>query len=241
MPRCPFKGEVVWNNKLQRNMHVVATYDSGEKAVYSDLLHEFGKILRKNLREDDQNIVGVIGQPGSGKSTIAMNIARLIDPNWSLESGYVYDFEDFKEKLAENSTNQVFLFDEASLVVNAKDAMKNDSKLMIGMLDTCRSRHNSIIFVLPGFEDLNKAIRERLCQYRVYCASRKEHIVPGYSGRGFFKLYFAKQGEFSSTYWNLVGTGIFKDISDQDKAEYTRVKKMHQDKFVDRITSEGAE
>ncbi len=243
MPRCPFKGVVKWNPHLQRNMHVVATYQQGKynRPVYSDLIHELAKIFRKNLREDDQVILAIAGPPGSCKSSLGMTIAWAMDPDWSLEKGYIYSYEDFLEKIEQKSTNQIFLFDEASLVVNAKDAMSKDSRNIISMLDTCRSRHNTCIFILPGFEDLTKSIRERLCQCRIHCAARTDTIVPGYGGRGFFKVYFPVRREFGESYWKLVGTGVFSKLDEEIETRYKKVKTMHQNELIDSWTKRTEE
>lgn len=238
MPRCPFKGVVIWNNHLRRNMHCVATCNGGTRGIYSDMMHELGKIFRANLKADDQNIIAIEGQPGSGKSTLGIQLAKAIKPDWTIESGYVYDEKDLARKMATKSTNQVFLFDEASLAVNSRDSMTKDSRSIIATLDTCRSRHNSIIFVLPSFEDLNKSIRERLCQCRIYCASRNEHIVPGYSGRGFFTVYFPKHGQFSDTFWQPVGMGIFSKLDEETQNEYSQIKQAHQDEYLKSMTKE---
>lgn len=237
MPRCPYKGELVWSHAFKQNMHCVAYYRWNKKtrAVYSDLVHVLGLKLRANLKEDDQNIVCICGQPGSGKSTLGIQLAKEIQPGWTLESGYVYDDEDLNRKMAQNSKNQVFLFDEASLAINSRDSMTKSSRNIIAVLDTCRSRHNSVIFCLPSFEDLNKSIRDRLCQYRIHCAGREDHIIPGYSGRGVCQLYKPLHSQFGDTYWKLVATGIFGKLSSKESEEYNAIKLQNQEEFLARI------
>lgn len=249
MPRCPYKGEVIWCHAFKQNMHAVAYYQrkvKGKKktcAVYSDLVHVLGKKFRANLKEDDQNVICITGQPGSGKSTLGIHLAKEIKKDWTLSSGYIYDDEDLNRKMAQASTNQVFLFDEASLAINSRDSMSKSSRNIIAVLDTCRSRHNSIIFCLPSFDDLNKSIRDRLCQVRIHCASRDEHIVPGYSGRGIFQVYYPVRAEFSDIYWNLIATGVFPKLSEKDAEEYLKIKQKNQDEFLKRIQTkeEGEE
>lgn len=236
MPRCPFKGEVVWNSKMGCNMHCVATYQNG-KGVYSDMLHVLGKQFRANLKEDDQNIIVIEGQPGSGKSTLAIQLAKAIQSDWTLDAGYIYDEDDLAEKMASRSMNQVFLFDEASLAVNSRDSMTKSSRNIIAILDTCRSRHNSVIFVLPSFDDLNKSIRDRLCQCRIYCLSRREKLVNGVeNSRGFFKVYKPIGNQFMDTYWNLCGAGIFTKLDAETQTEYNRIKLFHQEEYLKSVT-----
>lgn len=232
MPRCPFKGALGWNEHLRRNMHIVATYDNGNKAIYSDMLHVLGKIFRANLKADDQNIICIEGQPGSGKSTLAIHLAKAIQPDWTIESGYIYDEDDLIVKMRQTSTDQVFLFDEASLALNSRDSMTKSSRNIIAILDTCRSRHNSVIFVLPSFDDLNKSVRERLCQCRIFCCGREDRILPGYSSRGFFRVYFPKHGQWSDTWWQQVGMGVFPKLDAETADEYTKIKQHHQDEYL---------
>lgn len=221
-------------------MHCLATYQEGEKAIYSDMMHELGKIFRKNLKEDDQNIICIEGQPGSGKSTLGIHLAKAIQPDWTLEDGYVYDEKDLAKKMAVKSNNQVFLFDEASLAVNSRDSMTRDSRNIIATLDTCRSRHNSIIFVLPSFDDLNKSIRDRLCQCRIYCLARTETITTDdgtkFNGRGFFRVYLPNHGQFCDTYWKMAGTGVFPKLDEEIQEEYSKIKLAHQDEYLKGLT-----
>lgn len=247
MPRCPFKGELRWCHAYKQNMHAIAYYKrtvKGKKktyAVYSDLIHVLGKKFRANLKEDDQNVICITGQPGSGKSTLGIHLAKAIQPDWTLESGYIYDDEDLGNKMALNSHNQVFLFDEASLALNSRDSMRTGSRNIIAVLDTCRSRHNSIIFCLPAFEDLNKSVRERLCQCRIRCAGREDTIVPGYSGRGFFQVYKPVRQEFGDTFWKLIATGIFPKLTPQESADYNKIKLQNQNEFLARIQDRDEE
>lgn len=238
MPRCPYKGEVIWNSHLRRNMHAVATYDGGTKAIYSDMIHELGKIFRSNLSSDGQNIIVIEGQPGSGKSTLGITLARAIQKDWSLETGYIYDEKDLIRKMKINSTNQTFLFDEASLALNSRDSMTKSSRNILAILDTCRSRHNSLIFVLPSFDDLNKSVRDRLCQCRIFCCSKDDHIVAGYSSRGLFRVYFPRRAQFADPWWQLVGMGVFARLPDDLQQEYIAVKQQHQDEYIRTLTEE---
>lgn len=241
MPRCPFKGSPCWNNYLHRNMHAVATYDGGTKAIYSDMIHELGKLFRANLASDGQNVIVIEGQPGSGKSTLGIHLARAIQKDWSLESGYIYDEKDLIRKMKLNSTNQVFLFDEASLALNSRDSMTKSSRNILAILDTCRSRHNSIIFVLPAFDDLNKSVRDRLAQCRIYCCNKDDNVIAGYSSRGLFRVYFPRHGIFQDTYWQSIGMGVFARLDEDTQTDYTRVKQSHQDEYIRNLTEEVAE
>lgn len=238
MPRCPFKGSSCWNNYLRRNMHAVATYDGGTKAVYSDMLHELGKLFRANLSSDNQNIIVIEGQPGSGKSTLAIQLAKTIKKDWTLDSGYIYDESDLIRKMKQKSTDQVFLFDEASLALNSRDSMTKASRNILAILDTCRSRHNSVIFVLPSFDDLNKSVRDRLCQCRIYCCNHEDKVIAGYSSRGLFRVYFPRHGQFSDTWWQPIGMGVFARLDDDLQAEYSNIKQSHQDEYIRTLTEE---
>ncbi len=238
MPRCPFKGEVCWNNYLRRNMHAVATYDGGTKAIYSDMIHELGKIFRNNLASDGQNVIVIEGQPGSGKSTLGITLARAIQKDWSLETGYVYDEKDLIRKMKIKSTNQTYLFDEASLALNSRDSMTRSSRNILAILDTCRSRHNSLIFVLPSFDDLNKGVRDRLCQCRIFCCNKDDHIVAGYTSRGLFRVYFPRRNQFSDPWWQSVGMGVFAKLPDALQEEYVQIKQQHQDDYIRNLTEE---
>lgn len=215
---------------------MIATSIDG-RGVYSDMLHQLGIRFRENLRADDQNIICIEGQPGAGKSTLGIQLAKTIQPDWTLDAGYIYDEDDLIKKMAQKSTNQVFLFDEASLAVNSRDSMTKSSRNIIAILDTCRSRHNSVIFVLPSFEDLNKSIRERLCQCRIYCLARRDKFVENVKdSRGFFQVYFPISNQWMNTYWNRVGAGVFRRLDNETQKEYSAIKKSHQDEYLKSLT-----
>lgn len=234
MPRSPYAGTAVYNPALKKTMHMVGTAGDGTRAVYSDLVHQIAVQCRANLRNDGQNVLVVEGQPSSGKSTLGIDLALEINPEWNFEQGYVYDADDLKRILRVKSYENVFLFDEATLAVNSKDSMKKESKSIIAILDTLRSRHNTTIFCLPSFDDLNVSIRDRLAQWRLFCYSNHDHPLDDKSigGRGVFRAYVPKYGMFSRVFWTPVGFGIYRDLTPAQKADYLPIKTAHQDRFI---------
>ncbi len=246
MPRKKdnYPGMVVRNHRFKNmRMHMVASYTRGglDFGVYSDGLDIFINELKKRIKNEQQNVVIIDGDTGAGKSTLGIQIcyglAKLLKVDFSLEKDYIYSLEDLWRKLQDPNASPINFMDEGALILSAKNSMSKESKDIVNLFNTMRSRGWSTIICVPNYKQIDKGVRTTHADFRVHCSSNDSCILKGY-GRGIFEVSKAIRHEYSKDgdpYWMLIFTGIFKRMPEKIAAEYKEVKSNAQKRLVDNM------
>ncbi len=224
------------NPVLGEVCHRVGTsrIDDPPLPIYSDLLEAFGKHLQKRVKSNYQNVVGVIGGTGSGKSTAAFRLCRFVDPFFTLDVNYIYSTSDLANKLAmpKGSVSPVNFLDEGSVILNSNRHSTKESTDIVVLFDTMRSRGMTTIICIPELRSLNNRIREDHLNYLLVCGEKAP--IPGFAKRGFCKLFVkSRPGVFSnSVFWKPVAWGVYKPLTAKMDAEYQEFKSRSQEKLL---------
>lgn len=143
-----------------------------------DLDFHYHAVTTKNT-----SIVYVIdGRSGMGKTTIAIQIAKHLDPNFDLPQIY-YTPEEFLLGLSEAKPGSFHLFDEA-MVISSRASMSKINIMIIQAMSMIRSKKIFIGFCVNSIFDLDRNLALHRCDYliNVYGAN----IVD----RGKFKVFY---------------------------------------------------
>ena len=243
-PRCPYHGTKVRNEQMRANMFLLAEYETETGAlvgIYDDMLDQVAKALNKRIKADLMNCIVITGRTGSGKSTLAITLAKKLDPDFDIESIYVYSSTDFLEKLKtlDTNTSPIWLIDEGSYILNSKNAMARHDKFLTIALDTLRSRHITAIITLPSLFNLNRSVRDHMIDYLMMCPDRA--LLPGYKKRGFFEVYRPVNQKWSDKiFWQLLGAGVYKPLDEDTDKVYQKLKRDAQNRLIAAFT-EGLE
>lgn len=236
MPRCPYKGDKVYNRVLGKHMHLVASYiadDGTEQGIYSDMLPTFVKILQGRIKDHYQNVAMINGGTGSGKSNLGVGVLKLMDPEWDLEANYCYDTIDYLDLLS-NPTSRLILVDEATNVLNSLDSRDRQNNDAVKLLDMMRSFGRTSILCTPNFMAVNKRVRNDHTDFLLAIPDRP--LIRSYKRRGFFELYIPIRNLWAEeTYWQCAGAGIFSEMDPETKRIYEKVKAAHQIATMQRI------
>ena len=82
------------NRVLNETLHKVCDSDLPPRMpVYIDLLEGLARACVRRTKAHYQTVVVVIGDPGSGKSTLGYKLAKLIDPFFRLNPDYIVTHE----------------------------------------------------------------------------------------------------------------------------------------------------
>lgn len=206
-------------------------YRSGKmyiRYLYEDLLDRLVEEMHANIEKDLDNVVCIWGAEGSGKSVLAYQLAKKFDPDFDIETCYVYSFEDLLERIntIEADEGAIFWMDEATNISNNRDWMRSDNKAFITMLEMFRSRHWTLIMCIPDYNRLDIYLRENRVRFSLHAewlcwegARERE--------RGYFHL---TRIDTSSGYRlvDKVGYGCFDDIAEEDREIYAKIKKNTQ-------------
>lgn len=245
MPRAKtYPGKVVRNKRYHnKKMHMVAWYRTRGQTVgiYSDAFDVLVDIIVERYRNDLQSVIVFEGGTGSGKSTASIgfvhSLCKALDIRFDFEHDYIYDLEDLWEKLETRSGSVVSLFDEGAVTLSSGNAMRREDKDMVSLFNTMRSRHWITIINIPSIGNLNKAVTKVHADFKIHCNDPDKPIIKGYS-RGFAEISEAQRNEFSKNaepYWNLLFTGIFRDLPKKVKDIYLPIKSESQDRLIDDI------
>lgn len=236
MPKEP-PGTLVYNPLLDVRLHSLrySTVDSPPLPIYSDLMEGFAQVLRRRIKSNYQNVVGVIGGTGSGKSSWGLQECFLVDPYFQLAGNYIYDTSDLAAKLAQpkGAVSPVNFLDEGSVILNSSRHSTKQSTDIVVLFDTMRSRGMTTFICIPELRSLNNRIREDHLNFLVVCGEKAPD--PAYQRRGFFKLFMrTRPSTFSnSVFWKPIGWGIYKPLKPKLDAEYQEYKRRAQDRLLD--------
>lgn len=212
-----------------------ATYGPDRKPIVKDGLKIFAQHLKKRLAEDQQNVIVIDGHTGTGKSNGGVDLALEMDKKWNIEASYVFNDEDFSEKLDKlNGPNPILFMDEGSVLLNSKNALCRTDKEIIEIFDTMRWKHITTIVCCPNAMRLNKTFLADHIDYRLICPTVAP--LPGYDARGFIHFH----GHWSATWsdkqsWPFIYTSVFPKMPKAYQLRYDQLKRGSGEKIIKRV------
>lgn len=218
----------VYNNHFKSWGQLVAEYERyGEiRPIVSNGLEILAKRLKWRTDHNFQNVIEINGGTGTGKSTVGMKLAYTLNPNWDLESNYIYTVGDLKKKIKNwKNADPISLFDEGSVVLNSLDTMSKSSKDIVMLFDTMRVLRWTSLIAIPDHNTLNKRIRDFHIDYRLICPGKP--LIKGFDKRGFCEVHSFSRSDFGKGYAPLVMTTTFDDIPPRKREIYDRIKLAH--------------
>lgn len=202
--------------------------------IYVDLLEALAKFCKHRVKAKYQNIINIVGDTGSGKSTLGYQLCLAIDPFFRLEHNYIYDVQDLADKMAlpPSEVSPVNFMDEGSVILNSNRHNVKEQVRTVTIFDTMRTRGMTTIICSPKFRDVNNRVREEHTNFLLSCAERAP--LKGYGKRGFFKLYRpSTHGTFSNNnYWYPIAWGVFGPLTPKQDREYQAFKSRSQNRIL---------
>ena len=205
----------------------VHQYRSRKKYVrylYENLIDRLVEEMHENIEKDLDNVVAIWGGEGSGKSSLAYDVAKRFNPDFDIEESYVLSFEELLEKVntMDHDEGAIFWLDEATNISNNRDWMRSDNKAFITMLEMFRSRHWTLLMCIPDYDRLDVYLREQRVRFSLH-AQWLSWEFDREKKRGYFHM---TRIDTTTGYRveDKVGYGCFNDISGEDRKIYAAVK-----------------
>ena len=170
----------------------------GKYKFYMDGYLQSNLTKVKALVKNDWDFIFVVdGMEGGGKSTITIQLALYLNPNFTVEN-IAFTSEEFEEKILKANKFDVIVYDEAITGLYSREAMKYINTTLTKLLAQIRQKNLFVFILIPSFFDLDK-------------------YVSMWRGRGLFHIYTDdyKRGYF--TFFNY----------DKKKTLYTLGKKYY--------------
>jgi hypothetical protein len=126
--------------------------------------------------------------------------------------------------------------DETSQIASNRTWQSEDNQDLVGILETCRSKHMSLIGCVPKIDRVDIYLREFRMRYLLRCRPMKFPDL-GYMPRGIFEL-LKRNNE--SGQMEHVGYGLYNQMPEESKQIYEPIKADFQERFRLKI-AEGKE
>ena len=216
------------------------TYNSGKffiQYLYEDLLDLLVKDMHKNIDADYDNVLMCSGGEGSGKSNLIWNVINKFRPGFDIEKTYVYNMDGIRDRFASGDYGgDVFWMDETSQIASNRKWQSEDNQDLVGILETCRSKHMTLCGAVPSISRVDIYLREYRMRYLLICRPMSFPTI-GYKPRGIFEL---QKRDNQSGDMMHIGYGLFEPMPDEAKKIYEPIKADFQERFRKKI-AEGKE
>lgn len=142
------------------------------------------KIIPSLMKKDKDCFLCIDGKEGAGKSSLALQLGKYIDPTLNL-SRIVFDAESFRQAIFKAKKGQCVLFDEAFTGLSSRAALSGINRTLVSLMMQMRQKNLFVIMVLPTFFMLDKYAA-------LFRAKALIHVYENKGIRGYFRLYNSK-------------------------------------------------
>lgn len=143
-------------------------------------------VVAKRVKlKDEDYFIAVDGGEGAGKSVLAFQLAKKIDPSFNL-SRVVFTAKGFQDAILSAKKGQAVVFDEAFRGLSSRGALSEINKLLVALMMECRQKNLIVIIVLPTFFLLEKYVALWRAKFLI-------HVYRKNGKRGFWMLFNKKK------------------------------------------------
>lgn len=204
------------------------TVDGEARQIYCDdklYRNLIFKIRPSLLIKDKDRLEVVDGGEGAGKSVLAMQIAKIIDPSFDM-SRVCFSAEEFINAVRHASKGQAVVFDEAFRGLSSRGSLRTVNNLIISLLMEMRQKNLFVIIVLPTIFMLDKypALFRAKGLFHVYTKNGKRGRWVYFNGKKKKQLILLGKKMMSYEKPRSSFRGRFTDRYVIDEQEYRRKK-----------------
>jgi len=188
-------------------------------------------LLHQRIAARWHNVVVITGEPGCGKSTLALRMARAVDGGFGPDQ-VAYSAPDMLGLYRKLGYGQVAVYDEAILGLLSNDFQTPEARELVKAVNIVRAKGITVLLCIPDIHRLLAAWREEAVKFWVHCESEPRgvgwmHQRPSavrYERRASIGLY--KDPDWNPLRWSsLEGTAFW--------TEYERLKLERIDRFME--------
>lgn len=209
-----------------------ARYGKDQKPIVKDGISVLVQHLKNRIKQDKQNLVIIDGPTGTGKSSLAVHIATLLNPKWDMELNYIYDEDDLRVRMdTVTDKNPVFLMDEGSIILNSKNSLCRTDKQIVSLFDAMRVKHITTIICCPNAMKINKTILTDHVDFRLLCPSKSP--LPDYKARGFVHVHSHWHATWTDKdAWPFIFTTTFPKMTRAQTLQYNALKERSLNRLI---------
>ena len=139
------------------------------------------KIKPLLLEKDEDAVIAIDGGEGTGKSTLAFQLGKCIDPTLNLKR-VVFNAEEFRSAVLNAKRGQCIIFDEAFTGFSSRSSLSGVNRTLVSLMMQMRQKNLFVIIVLPTFFLLDKYVALFRTKFLIHCYKNK-------GIKGYFRIY----------------------------------------------------
>lgn len=143
-------------------------------------LKYFVKLIREDLRDENDCVIGVVGYPGMGKSNDTAIISMLIDWAYSFEKNicFIPTSDEISKKYLELPMYSVLHIDEASRGLHKQKWYDKVQQTLNELYETERENHYlCTMLIMPRFQNFSENFRNFRIKYKIFVPAKGIAIV----------------------------------------------------------------
>lgn len=197
-------------------------------SLYMDdgLYNQLTEYVKPSVQKEDFDFVMIVdGEEGSGKSVAAQQIAKVLDPNFEIDT-ICFTADEFIKKVTSAKKNQCIIFDEAFTGLSSRSSLSEINHLVVSMMMEMRQKNLFIIIVMPSVFMLDKyAVFHRAKGlFHVYLDDGKRGYWRFFNRKAMKYLYITGKKFYEYEQATHTSFGRFQKIYTVDEIEYRKRK-----------------
>lgn len=190
----------------------------------------------KNVAETDRdNLVGIDGLTGTGKSTLAIKLCKKGCDWFSMKNDILYSRKEIIEWVTNSKQGSWGIADEMINAMFKRDFAAKNQKFLLKVFDMCRDRNLTLFMCIPNFWALDKHLLDGRIRLRIHVAKTGFAFLWRPTTNPFTKdRWYRGYNEVVASNWDVYPnakrtkgfTGYLKfgDIGSREKEEYLQIK-----------------
>jgi len=197
---------------------------------------------REVLKKDYDAFIIADGMERTGKSTLLMQIAKYVDPDFNLDR-VCFTISQFIKAVENAKKGQAILFDETMGYLGSRGAMSKLNRSLIKIFSEMGYKNLFILLAIPSFFELDRyaAIHRSVCLFHVY--KRGGFLAFNYSKKKLLYIYGKKFYSYAKPTADFIGSytkyfpvdkeayqkkkqeGISQFYEERERIQYSRIQR----------------
>src|SRR3990167_7310560 len=153
------------------------------------LLNAIETKIKKRIQRKDQDLVWIIdGKERSGKSTFAIQLAKILDPKFNL-SKICMTPEEFTKAVIKAKKGDCIVYDEAFTGLSSSGSLTEINRMLVSLMMEMGQKNLYILIVLPTFFMIDRYVA-------LFRAHGLFHVYEKQGKRGFWTFFNDKKKNF---------------------------------------------
>lgn len=143
-------------------------------------LEDLCKLIVKRLKRDWDIVVAITGEEGIGKSSLAIRMGMMIDPEFDLERNIIYipSYKQIVDKITHDLPRYSVVIVDEAIKTMYKRRFANRLQIFLNTIySICRKENKASILCMPDFQDFDRFFRQHRILLWIHILERGKAVV----------------------------------------------------------------